>query len=43
MYDECDTNDFGGVTRFWSREDIDEGLDIRGDDFWMKIPPPPTT
>ena len=40
-YDMADTNDYGGISHFWSREDLDECPELKEDDMWQPLPGAP--
>jgi hypothetical protein len=39
--DEGDTSDYAPSVYFWSRDDIDEGIDIESGQYWKDRPLPP--
>lgn len=42
QYEECDTNDYGGVAEYWSRDDFHEfPIDALPEHFWMPLPTKP--
>lgn len=37
-YDMADTNDHGGISHFWSRDDLDECPELQERDKWQPLP-----